>query len=494
MLLAREGLQVTLLEKSDAVGGRTRTVTPEGFRFDLGPTFFLYPQILESVFERCGLSLRDYVTMKRVDPSYRLAFEGGPDVRIGGDLDNLEMEIARLDAGDARNIRRFIEANRTKLRDFTPILQRPFLNLVDYLAPSVVKALRHLAPPASVDADLTRYFRDPRVRLAFSFQTKYLGMSPFRCPSLFTFLAFLEYEFGVWHPLGGCGAVSEGMAAAARDLGVDIRLGEAVETVEFEGRRATGVRTAKGLVPADAVVIGADFATAIRTMVPNTLRRRWSDERIDAKSYSCSTYMLYLGVEGLYPTDHHSIFLSSRYEENIRQIEEAAAPPTQPSIYVANPGVTDPAFAADGRSSLYVLAPVGHCGKIDWSKESEPFRNLVLDRLEAFGFDGLRDRIRFEKRVTPEDWRDDMNLHLGATFNLSHGLDQMLYFRPHNRFEDVDGLYLVGGGTHPGSGLPVIYEGARITTDLVLKDLGLARAPVTEWAPATTSPAAEALA
>ena len=479
MLLASEGLDVTIFEKDEQVGGRTKTVDHDQFRFDIGPTFFLYPQILTSVFERCGLDLSDYVDLIRVDPSYRLAFEGGPDVRIGGDIDELEREIAKLDAGDAANIRRFIEANRRKLVDFTPILQRPFESLLDYLAPAVLKAFRHILPLRSVDADLSRYFKDPRVRLAFSFQTKYLGMSPFRCPSLFTFLAFLEYEFGIWHPRGGCGAVSEGMARAARDLGVDIRLGEPVEAIDFEGRRAVGVRTAQGSTATDAVVMNADFAQAATTLIPARLRRKWSDDHIESRKYSCSTFMLYLGIEGMYESDHHTIHLSRNYAQNICEIEDAAIVPTEPSIYVANPGRTDPAFARDGTSSLYILVPVGHCGTIDWSHERQSFRNTVLERLEALGYADLRARIRFERILTPEDWREQFSIYRGATFNLSHSLNQMLYFRPHNRFEDADGLYLVGGGTHPGSGLPVIYESARITSDLILEDLAL-RAGATE--------------
>jgi phytoene desaturase len=473
MLLASAGAKVTVLERDAEVGGRTKVFASGDFRFDTGPTFFLYPQILEQVFQRCGLRMSDYVELRRVDPSYRLAFENGPDVRVSGDLAHLEQEIAKLDAQDARQIRRFIEANRRKLVDFTPVLQRPFESLLDYLAPSVLSALRHIVPLTSVDTELKKFFRDPRVRLAFSFQTKYLGMSPFRCPNLFTFLAFLEYEYGIWHPVGGCGAVSEGMARAARDLGAEIRLGEAVESIAFEGKRAVGVRTRSGLVRSDATVMNADFGTGASKLIPNHLRKRWSDERIEAKKYSCSTFMLYLGIEGSYDLDHHTIFLSSDYEGNIAEIEAAKVVPEQPSIYVCNPGRTDPAFA----SSLYVLVPVGHCGAIDWGKETPAFREKVLDRLERFGLANLRQRIRYERVLTPEDWRDQVGVYRGATFNLAHGLDQMLYFRPHNRFEDVEGVYLVGGGTHPGSGLPVIYEGARITADLVAADLGIAAVP-----------------
>jgi len=486
MMLAKDGLDVTLFEKDSRVGGRTKILDDGGFRFDMGPTFFLYPQILESIFVRCGLTMSDYVSLARVDPSYRLAFEDGPDVRIGSDLVQLEREISKIDADDARQIRRFIDLNRRKLADFTPVLQRSFTSLVDYLAPSVLKALRHIVPLSTVDQELGRYFKDPRVRLAFSFQTKYLGMSPFRCPNLFTFLAFLEYEFGVWHPVGGCGAVSDGMARAARDLGVEIRLGEPVEAIEFDGRRATGIRSASSAIAADAVVVNADFAHAVTHLIPSHLRKRWSDQRVADMKYSCSTFMLYLGVDGSYDADHHNIFLSRNYTQNIAEIEAAAVVPAEPSIYVANPGRTDPAFAQNGTSSLYVLVPVGHCGTIDWATQKQPFRDLVLERLERLGFSDLRQRIRYEKMLTPDDWRDQSSIYLGATFNLAHGLDQMLYFRPHNRLQDVEGVYLVGGGTHPGSGLPVIYEGARISADLLLADLGIAPARVPAVDPQAT--------
>lgn len=468
MLLAAAGAKVTVFEKDDCVGGRTKTIRVDEFPFDLGPTFFLYPEILKRLFERCGLKMEDYIDLRRIEPGYRLIFEGGPEVWASGDMDKLEAEIGKLNGGDAKRIRAFIEKNRRKLADFTPVLERPFLSLLDYLAPSVVSALRHIVPLSSVDEELKRYFKDPRVRLAFSFQTKYLGMSPFRCPNLFTFLSFLEYEFGIWHPVGGCGAVSEGMARAARDLGVEIRLEDPVHGIDFEGRRAVGVTSASGRHTTDACVINADFAHAARTLIPAALRRRWSDRRIESMKYSCSTFMLYLGVDGIYDIDHHNIFLSDRYEENIAEIEAGNSVPTRPSIYVANPARTDPTFAPGGNSSLYVLAPVGNCGNIDWNAQSGPFRDVILRRLEDFGLKELRDRIKSERVFTPDDWREQLAIFRGATFNLSHGLDQMLYFRPHNELEDVEGVYLVGGGTHPGSGLPVIYEGARITSDLVL--------------------------
>ena len=186
--------------------------------------------------------------------------------------------------------------------------------------------------------------------------------------------------------------------------------------------------------------------------------------------------MLYLGIKGDLPDlSHHTIYLSKEYRRNVQDIEDGLVPPGEPSLYVQNVCVTDPAMAPRGYSTLYVLVPVGNRvgAGIDWAAESAGYRAATLKRLEKLGIHDIEQRIVFEKMTTPTDWEADLDVYRGATFNLAHSLKQMLHFRPRNRFEDLDGVYLVGGGTHPGSGLPVIFESARITSRLLADDLGL---------------------
>ena len=494
MLLSRAGADVTIFERLDRVGGRSGTIraaTEMGeFRFDMGPTFFLYPRILSEIFSACGEHLRDSVDLIRLDPQYDVVFEAGGRLQATGDPDRMAAEIARLCPADARNLPRFMAESRAKLTAFRPVLERPFDSLADWLSPEVRRALPLMRPHRSVDRDLARHFSDPRVRLAFSFQTKYLGMSPFRCPSLFTILAFIEYEFGVWHPVGGCGAVMQAIARAARRLGARIRLSEPVEQIVFDGKRAVGIRTAAGEERFDALVVNADFAHAMRALVPDRVRRRWTNRKIDRKSFSCSTFMLYLGVKGtidLLP--HHTIFLTRDYKRNLAEIESGAMI-SEPSVYVQNAGITDDTLAPPGFSTLYVLLPVANLtgGGIDWPSAQATFRRLALERLKTLGLKDIERRIVFEKILTPEGWRDDMAVHQGATFNLAHTLGQMLHLRPHNRFEDLENVYLVGGGTHPGSGLPVIFESARISSRLMADDLGLDASAWSETAAAPATP------
>jgi phytoene desaturase len=375
------------------------------------------------------------------------------------------------------------------------VLQQDFCKPHSVMSPAMIAALSHLRPLSSVDEDLRRYFADPRVRLSFSFQTKYLGMSPFQCPSLFTILSFLEYEHGVFHPMGGCGAVSEAMARLAERMGVTIHLNTPVDRVLYEGDQAVGVIAGGDRHPADAVVINGDFGHAVRRLIPEAQRRRWPDAKIDKARLSCSTFMMYLGIEGdVGDLQHHTIVLAKDYERNIREIGEGILP-DNPSFYVQHAGRTDPSMAPEGHTALYVLVPVPNLLKqSEWPAHVARYREVALDRIRALGLPDLRPHIRYEKIVAPQDWESEFAVGFGATFNLSHELPQMLYFRPGNRFRDVEGVYLVGGGTHPGSGLPVIYEGARITTGLMAKDLGLSMVPSRPAAGGDFSAAAPAAA
>jgi phytoene desaturase len=480
LLLARAGLRVRVLERQPFVGGRTSRFTAQGYSFDLGPTFFLFPEVLRGIFQSVGRDLDQYVQLIRLDPQYRLVFGSGGQLDASPDVARMEQEIARLDPGDAANFRRFLSDNARKLERFRPCLEMPFLGWRDVLSWRLIRLLPLLRPWLSLDGELRRYFRDERVRLAFSFQSKYLGMSPFQCPSLFSILAYLEYGHGVFYPLGGCGAVSQAMATVAEELGVQIHLGEEVVGILFRGRRAVGVRTRRGSYPADALVINADFAQAMRRLVPDHLRRRWNDRSIASKRFSCSTFMLYLGLEGTCEQlAHHTIYLSQDYRRNLEDIEVRHCLSQDPSFYVHNPCVTDASLAPRGHSALYVLVPVSHMHpRIDWDRQRQAFAELTLRQLSKVGLPDVQRRIRFQRIVTPQDWEREHQVYRGATFNLAHSLDQMLHLRPRNRFEDLERVYLVGGGTHPGSGLPVIFESAKISSRLILEDLDRSAADV----------------
>jgi phytoene desaturase len=265
------------------------------------------------------------------------------------------------------------------------------------------------------------------------------------------------------------------LARLCKQLGAEIHVNEPARELLFEGRRIAGVRTAHRVYKADAVVVNADFARAMSRLVPNHMRHRWRDEKLAKKRMSCSAFMMYLGLNGRYEKlSHHTIYISRDYIKNMEEIGRRHVLSKDPSYYVQNACVTDRSLAPPGKSTLYVLVPVTHQSeKVDWSRDKFVYRELILDKLAELGADDIRSCIEYERILTPDDWDADFELHKGAVFGLAHNWSQMLHLRPRNRFDEIDGMYLVGGSTHPGSGLPVIFESARISSRLLLSDLGV---------------------
>jgi len=492
VLLAASGLKVKVYEAAPEVGGRTSRVRCGAFSFDRGPTFFMMPYVLEEVFAAAGKRLGDYADLKRLDPMYRLVLGRPGDAPLTVDATQDLAEMARrlgtINAADGRAFGRFIEDNRYKLRHSESILRNQMRSPLDLFGPAtLIDTLRVgpvLNPHLSVHELLSRYFDDPYVRLSVSFQSKYLGMSPFECPSLFTILPFIEYEYGIWHPIGGCHALMHALAKLATELGAEIVTGTPVEGIEFEGTRATGVRVRGESHRHASVVVNADATWAIKHLVPAAVRAKagagYADAAVDAKRYSCSTFMLYLGVEGAVDLPHHTIYVSEAYKQNLEDICTNGCLSGDPSTYVCNPSRIDPTLAPAGDSSVYVLVPTPNCSAdVDWAVEAPTLRETALDQIrDRMGVD-LRGRIKEEVVLTPADWRG-ANINFGATFNLSHNLGQMLHKRPQNRLKGFDGLYLVGGGTHPGSGLPTIFLSAQISSRLVCEAMDVPFAGATE--------------
>ncbi len=477
MLLGAAGLDVTILEAGHEIGGRTARLQSGEFAWDTGPTFFLMPFVLEEIFRAAGLRLTDHVDLRRLDPMYRVLVgqEGAEPTGIDAtqDLDRMAARLHELDPDDGIAFRKFIDDNRTKLRLMTPILRRSIGGALDFMRPEMMRVGPKINPFESVRKHLEKRFHHPASRLALSFQSKYLGMSPGDCPSLFSILPFIEYEYGVWHPIGGCNAVVRAMADACRGMGVRIECDQPVERIEFEGRRVTGVVTQDGVRPTDHVVLNADATWALRNLVPERLRPKWRDTAIDKKRYSCSTAMLYLGIDGGVDLPHHTIYVSSKYEKNLEDITTNGTLSDDPSIYVCNPSPIDPTLAPSGASSLYMLMPTPNtrCG-MDWEGERARIRETMLDQAgERLGIENVRERIVEERAILPSDWERG-RITFGATFNLAHSMGQMLHRRVPHRLPNADGVWFVGGGTHPGSGLPVIWLSSQITARLLGDEVG----------------------
>tara|TARA_A100001015_G_scaffold253675_1_gene294022 strand:- start:3909 stop:5408 length:1500 start_codon:yes stop_codon:yes gene_type:complete len=474
MLLSSRGLDVTLYERSNQVGGRCGKLEKGEYSWDIGPTFLMYKELLEECFSEAGASLSEQLDLVRLDPMYQLFFSD-KNISIFPESAQTEVELEKHFPGARPSFRRFRDKERKRFESLRPLLQKDFSRKRNYLSWEGLKALPHLGLGSSVFRRLRDHFTDEDLSLAFSFQSKYLGMSAWDCPSMFSIIPHLEHEYGVYHVMGGLYRINQAMAETARRNGAKIHTSTPVREIIVEGGRATGLLLDDSAVKKfDHVVVNADFAFAVKNLIRNEFLNQYKHERIERMKYSCSTYMLYLGLKGKTTIPFHSIVFARDYKRNVREIFETGTLSQDLSFYVRNASQIDPNFAPKGNSALYVLVPVPNLKQYDdWDRSADSFRELVFREIQVrLGLSNLKSRIEEEVIITPQDWERRMNVQYGATFNLSHSWDQLAMFRPHNAFNDINKLYLVGGGTHPGSGLPTIYESGRIATKLILQNEG----------------------
>lgn len=479
MILARRGFRVSVFEKEEQVGGRNGEFVLDSYRFDIGPTFLMMKFILDEMFLEAGRRIEDYLDVRPLEPMYELRF-ADTTLRPSSDRARMRNEIERVFPGQGGGFERFMAREAQRFAYMYPCLQKDYSSFGALFSPTFLRALPHLSVGRSLYDVLGDYFSPEALRLAFTFQSKYLGMSPWSCPGAFAIIPYIEYAFGVHHVIGGLSRISEAMASIVREYGGVIHLAAPVRRLLTEGYTVNGVELEDGRrVQADAVVINADFAHAMSTLVEPGLLRSYTPENLRQRDYSCSTFMLYLGLDTTLDLAHHTIVFAHDYRANLDDISRHKRLSQDLSVYVRNASVSDPTLALPGHSALYLLVPVpNNSSGIDWEREKGPLRERVLDLVAArTGCGDLRQHIRAELVVTPDDWEKRRGIFRGATFNLAHSLDQMLYFRPHNRFEELTNCYLVGGGTHPGSGLPTIYESGRISSNLICSDHGVPFAP-----------------
>lgn len=467
--LGARGYRVTVLEKLDAPGGRAYVFRQDGFTFDAGPTIVTAPFLLEELWELCGRRLADDVELRAMEPFYRIRFHDGEHFDCGSDPELVRAEVARLSPGDVAGYERFMQASEEIFRiGFEELGHVPFGSWKDMLR--VAPDLLRLQSFRTVHGMVARYVRDPRIRQVLSFHPLLVGGNPFSTTSVYCLISFLERHWGVHFAMGGTGALVTGLVSLIEGQGNEVRCNSEVRGITVEGRRASGVELADGeRIAADVVVSNADSAFTYRHLVPAEFRRRWTDRKLARAEYSMSLVVWYFGTRRRYDdVPHHMILMGPRYRELLADIFDRKVLADDFSMYLHRPTATDPSLAPPGCDAFYVLSPVPHLGgDTDWSVQAEPFRKAMERELERTVLPGLGEAVVSSRVMTPLDFRDRLNSVNGAAFGLAPVLMQSAWFRPHNRSEELDGLYLVGAGTHPGAGLPGVISSARVLDNLV---------------------------
>ena len=472
--LQAAGCQTVLFEKRDKPGGRAYVYQDGGFTFDAGPTVITAPDCLGELFTVAGRSISDYVELIAVDPFYRLFWEDGYRFDYSSDGASLERQIAEKSPQDLCGYRRFLDYSEAVFREgYEKLAHEPFLNWSSMLA--VTPQLLRLQAYRSVYSIVSKYITDPHLRQLFSFHSLLVGGNPFSTTSIYTLIHCLERKWGVFFPRGGTGHLVQALTRLYQEIGGEIRLNTEVAEIETNKQKVTGVLTKEGTHEQfELVASNVDVVHTYESLLHCEPAARHMRKRLQRMSYSMSLFLIYFGTRRQYPNlAHHNIIFGPRYRELLKDIFTRGLLADDFSLYLHAPTRSDPSLAPPGHEAFYVLSPVPHLGKlpIDWSLEGPLYAERILQYLEQNYLPNLRQEIVTKRIFTPQDFKVELNAHLGSAFSLEPRLLQSAFFRVHNRDDNIGGLYFVGAGTHPGAGIPGVVNSAKATAGLMLKDI-----------------------
>lgn len=460
--LAVRGYRVTVLEKNERVGGKLNIIREAGYTFDTGPSLVTMPWVLRDLFATAGRSLDDYLELIPIEPTCRYLWPDGTHFNAWQHLPQLIQEISRLSPPDVMGLFRFLShtAHIYQAVADTFLLQ-PFDGLRDLLSPRLLHKGWHIDAFRNVDTALRDFFHSPYLRQVFNRYATYNGSSPYLSPATFNVIAYTEFTEGGWYIRSGMYQLALALLRLCTELGVDIQTGVEVSGMHLKNGHARSLSLASGRpVSADYIIINADPLYAYRTLLPgqNHIARRL--ERLEP---SCSGFILLLGIDRVYDRlAHHTIFFSQDYPLEFAAIFQKRVPAADPTIYLCATCVSDAHHAPPGHMNLFVLvnAPALN-GRVDWSREATGYRNLILHKLERMGLTDLHRHIIYEHIMTPQDIQERYNAAAGAIYGLASNNPYAAFLRPPIRARGIQNLYFVGGGTHPGGGIPLVLLSGR---------------------------------
>ncbi|WP_265108425.1 phytoene desaturase family protein [Halosolutus halophilus] len=469
--LADAGADVRVIEKNEQLGGRASRLERDGFRFDMGPSWYLMPDVFERFFAEFDRTPTDYYDLTHLDPHYRIFFKDGDRVDITADIDRTKALFEEYEEGAGEALERYLEKSKENYEvGMEHFVYEDRSRLRDYLDLDVARQARGLSLLGSMQGHVEKYFDHPKLQQIVQYTLVFLGGSPKNTPALYNLMSHVDFNLGVWYPENGLGGVVDGIADLGRELGVEYDTDRPATAIK--GREgAFLIETPDGPLRPDLIVSNADYAHTEQELLPPE-RRGYDADYWESRTYAPSAFLLYLGVEGeVENLEHHTLVLPTDWEEHFDQIFEDPQWPDDPAYYLCVPSKTDDSVAPEGHSNLFVLVPIAP-GLEDTPERREEYRDLILDDVAANTGTDLRDRIVVEESFSVEDFADRYNSFKGTALGMAHTLRQTSLFRPPHRSKEVDGLYFTGSYTTPGIGVPMCLISGELTAEKVIEDYG----------------------
>lgn len=470
-ILAGSGHDVTIFEKNDTIGGRARTFSERGFTFDMGPSWYWMPDVYERFFERFGCSAADLYQLRQLDPGFAVAFPDNEIVDVPADFDQLCELFEQIERGAADKLRRFIADGEFKYRvGMDEMVYKPGHSITEFISLRIFRQALQLQLFSAFSKHARRFFKDPKLLALIEFPVLFLGAMPKDTPALYSLMNYAGLKQGTFYPMGGFGRVADAFQNVARQAGVQFHTCEAVERLETSGGRVRYVHTTSRSIPADAIVGSADYHHIEHALLPPQ-DRHYQDGYWAKRTFAPSCLLFYLGVDKrIAGLRHHNLFFDQDFGLHAGEIYKEKKWPTAPLFYVCCPSVTDPSVAPEGHENLFVLMPIA-TGLPDPEPIREHYYQLLMDRLEKFAGETIRDRVVLKKSYCVSDFKNDYNAYGGNAYGLANTLRQTAIFKPKLRSPNVSNLFFAGQLTVPGPGVPPAIISGTIAAQEVLKYL-----------------------
>jgi phytoene desaturase len=466
-LLAKEGYDVTVLEKHDQVGGRARIFKAGGFSFDMGPSWYLMPDIFETFFAHFNKKPEDYYGLTRLDPSYKVIYKDGAEMNVPADLEEVYALFESLEEGGAEKIKEYLKISEYQYAvSVNEFLYKRYKSIFDFFNARLVLEGTKLKVFQSVDAFVSRFFKSPEAKNLLQYNMVFLGADPRRAPAIYALMTYVDLVLGVWYPEGGLNGVARGMEQLAREHGVSFEFNADVEAIEVENGVATGVRVGDTLHKADIVISNADYHHT-ETQLLDDQFQTYPEKYWKKRVLAPSGFILYLGLDKKLPhLEHHTLILHKDMNPHFDAVFKEKKWPEDPSYYICMPSKHDSSVAPEGKENLFILVPVASELQDD-EVFREKYATEIIKDLEKITGEEIEKHLEVRRIYSQKDFASDYYALKGTALGLSHTLFQTALFRPDIQSKKVSNLYYTGQYTHPGIGVPMTV----IASEILVKEI-----------------------
>jgi len=472
--LAKAGYDVTVLEKNESLGGRARVWETEGFKFDMGPSWYWMPDVFERYFQSFGYSVSDLYELVRLDPSYRVVFGPEEFEDQSANMAELEAMFDRLDPGSSKRLRKFLTEAAYKYEvGIKELVHKPSRSLLEFADLRILKGLFQLDLLKNMRKHVAEVSTHPKLKAIMEFPVLFLGALPQNTPALYSLMNYADMSMGTWYPQGGMHKIIEAMVKVAKEQGVKFRTKAEVKGFKYSGNKIVGVLTKTGGFSADIVVAGADYHH-IDQEVSDEGRREYSEKYWDKRKMAPSSLLFYLGIEGEVPNvQHHNLFFDHELDQHAAELYTQPQWPTKPLFYASAPSKTDKSIAPKGCENMFLLMPTAPGLAGDTEEVREKYYNIMMDRLEQFTGSSIRNRVVVKRSFAYADFKSEYNSFKGNAYGLANTLDQTAILKPRLKSKKISNLYFTGQLTTPGPGVPPTLISGEVVSKEIAKEFKL---------------------